>query len=102
MVLRYVHFLPRKKLGNFDTDVGTVITASLTLVLAAAIYFFFPDSPLTAHFLKPEERAQAILRIKGNHSGIEQKRFKKHQYVLGPLSKGLSTKANEPKGLSKR
>jgi hypothetical protein len=53
-------------------------------VLAASIYFFFPDSPLTAHFLTPKERAQAILRIKGNHSGIEQKRFKRYQYDLYP------------------
>jgi hypothetical protein len=64
-----------------------VITATLTLALAVSVYFFFPDSPLTAHFLTPKERAQAILRIKGNHSGIEQKRFKKHQYVLCSLKK---------------
>ncbi|KAF8848455.1 MFS general substrate transporter [Acephala macrosclerotiorum] len=58
-----------------------IITATLTLALAAAVYFWFPDSPLSAHFLTPKERAQAILRIKGNHSGIEQKRFKKHQFI---------------------
>lgn len=32
-------------------------------------------------FLTYEERAQAILRIKENHSGIEQKTFKRYQYV---------------------
>jgi hypothetical protein len=51
----------------------------LTLLLAIAVYLFFPDSPLSAHFLTPKEKAQAILRIKGNHSGIEQKKFKKYQ-----------------------
>ncbi|KAK4082434.1 uncharacterized protein Triagg1_2246 [Trichoderma aggressivum f. europaeum] len=37
--------------------------------------------PLHADFLTYEERAQAILRIKGNNSGIEQKQFKKHQFI---------------------
>lgn len=60
---------------------STVINGAVTMVLATAIFFFFPDSPITAHFLTPLERGQAILRIKSNHSGIEQKRFKKHQYV---------------------
>lgn len=58
-----------------------IINGTITIILAAAIYFFFPDSPLTAHFLTPEERAQAIIRIKSNHSGIEQKRFKMHQFI---------------------
>ena len=36
---------------------------------------------MTAHFLTPQERAQSILRIKDNHSGIEQKHFKKYQFI---------------------
>ena len=57
-----------------------VLTGAITILFGAAVWLFFPDSPLHAKFLTPEERAQGILRIKGNHSGIEQKRFKKHQY----------------------
>jgi hypothetical protein len=57
----------------------TVITGTITIVYGVAVWFFFPDSPLHASFLTPEERAQAILRIKENHSGIENKRFKRHQ-----------------------
>jgi hypothetical protein len=53
----------------------------LTLIFAAAVWLFLPDSPLTAHFLSVEERAQAVLRIKTNHSGIEQKRFKRSQFI---------------------
>ena len=45
------------------------------------MWIFFPDSPISAHFLTTEERAQAILRIQSNHSGIEQKRFKRYQFV---------------------
>ncbi|KAH0493370.1 hypothetical protein TgHK011_000043 [Trichoderma gracile] len=37
--------------------------------------------PLHASFLTSQEQAQAILRIKGNNSGIEQKQFKKRQFV---------------------
>lgn len=45
------------------------------------MWFFFPDSPISAHFLTPEERAKAVLRIESNHSGIEQKHFKRYQFI---------------------
>jgi len=51
----------------------------VTIIYGIAVYLLFPDSPLHASFLTYEERAQAILRIKENHSGIEQKHFKKYQ-----------------------
>jgi hypothetical protein len=56
-----------------------VITGVLTVIFGVCVYLFFPDSPIHAKFLTHEERAQAILRIKENHSGIEQKMFKKYQ-----------------------
>ncbi|UDD65259.1 hypothetical protein AFCA_012450 [Aspergillus flavus] len=59
-----------------------VITGGVTVVFGLAVWLFFPDNPLRASFLTPEERAQAILRIKDNHSGIEQKHFKKYQYKV--------------------
>ncbi|KAF2801304.1 MFS general substrate transporter [Mytilinidion resinicola] len=58
-----------------------VITGSLTVIFGISVWFFFPDSPLTARFLTLEERAQAILRIQSNHSGIEQKHFKRYQFI---------------------
>jgi len=48
--------------------------------------FFFPDSPTTAWFLTPEERAKAVLRIKENQTGVENKVFKKEQSVVYYLS----------------
>lgn len=45
------------------------------------VWFLFPDNPASAHFLTREERAQSIMRIASNHSGIEQKRFKKSQFI---------------------
>ncbi|KAM0738351.1 hypothetical protein ACQRIT_006088 [Beauveria bassiana] len=53
----------------------------ITVVFGIFVYLMLPDSPLYAHFLTPEERAQAILRIKSNHSGIEQKHFKREQFI---------------------
>ncbi|EGR44741.1 uncharacterized protein TRIREDRAFT_69712 [Trichoderma reesei QM6a] len=58
-----------------------VITGVITIIFGLLVFFFYPDSPLHAKFLTPEERAQAVLRIKGNNSGIEQKQFKKHQFT---------------------
>ncbi|KAH8890081.1 MFS general substrate transporter [Thozetella sp. PMI_491] len=58
-----------------------VITGTLTVIYGVLVWIWFPDSPITAHFLTPEERAQAILRIQSNHSGIEQKHFKRHQFI---------------------
>ncbi|RXW18733.1 hypothetical protein EST38_g7118, partial [Candolleomyces aberdarensis] len=43
--------------------------------------FFFPDSPTTAWFLTPEERAMAIQRIKVNQAGVENKRWKKDHWI---------------------
>lgn len=57
-----------------------MITGLLTIIFGVLVWLFFPDSPLNANFLTHEERAQAILRIKDNHSGIEQKTFKRYQY----------------------
>ncbi|KAI9935116.1 hypothetical protein ASPWEDRAFT_54123 [Aspergillus wentii DTO 134E9] len=58
-----------------------VLTGGITVLLGVAVFLFFPDSPVNASFLTPRERAQAILRIKDNHSGIEQKHFKKYQFI---------------------
>ncbi|KAK5717040.1 hypothetical protein LTR15_008928 [Elasticomyces elasticus] len=58
-----------------------VITGLLTIIFATAVWFLLPDSPLTAHFLSPVERAHAVVRIKSNHSGIEQKHFKRYQFI---------------------
>lgn len=63
----YLHFL--------------VITGGITVIFGGIVFLLFPDSPVHASFLTYEERAKAILRIKENHSGTEQKTFKRYQYV---------------------
>jgi MFS family permease len=58
---------------------GIYIPGVITIIFGVLVYLLFPDSPLHANFLTPKERAQAVLRIKDNNSGIENKLFKKHQ-----------------------
>ncbi|KAJ7494380.1 MFS general substrate transporter [Mycena galericulata] len=58
-----------------------VITGMITLVIAALFWFLFPDSPTTAWFLTPEERIVAVLRIRVNQTGVENKHFKKEQMI---------------------
>jgi MFS transporter, ACS family, allantoate permease len=56
-----------------------IIAGLITLITATCYFLFFPSNPSTAWFLTPEERVIAILRIKGNQSGTENKHFKKQQ-----------------------
>ncbi|KAH8814585.1 major facilitator superfamily domain-containing protein [Flagelloscypha sp. PMI_526] len=56
-----------------------IITGIITLICAACYFLYFPDSPTTAWFLTPEERAIAVRRIKENQTGVENKTFKKEQ-----------------------
>ncbi|KAJ7915331.1 MFS general substrate transporter [Mycena leptocephala] len=51
-----------------------IITGLITFVIAVAFWFLFPDSPTTAWFLTPDERAKAVLRLKN-------KTFKKAQMI---------------------
>ncbi|KAL1638683.1 hypothetical protein SLS58_008715 [Diplodia intermedia] len=67
--------------GNFNPwKWFMAITGTLTILYGALVSTLFPSSPLTAHFLTPTQRAQSVLRIRSNHSGIEQKRFKRPQF----------------------
>ncbi|KAG1826874.1 MFS general substrate transporter [Suillus subaureus] len=58
-----------------------IITGTVTLITSVLFWLFFPDSPTTARFLTPEERVAAIRRIQENQSGVENKRFKKEQFL---------------------
>ncbi|KAJ7681032.1 major facilitator superfamily domain-containing protein, partial [Mycena polygramma] len=58
-----------------------IITGILTFITSVLFWFLFPDSPTTAWFLTPEERTIAVLRIKANQTGLENKHFKKEQMI---------------------
>jgi len=54
---------------------------AVTDLINVRIRFFFPDSPTTAYFLTAEERVQAIQRIRINQAGVENKYWKREQYI---------------------
>ncbi|KAJ3819734.1 major facilitator superfamily domain-containing protein [Lentinula raphanica] len=58
-----------------------VITGLITLLASVCFWFWFPDSPTNAWFLTAEERALAVQRIKANQTGVENKRWKKDQFI---------------------
>jgi MFS transporter, ACS family, allantoate permease len=58
-----------------------IIVGLLTLVTSVLFWFFFPNSPTTAWFLSEEERIMAVQRIRVNQTGIENKRWKKDQFI---------------------
>lgn len=58
-----------------------MITGIITFVTAGLFWLFFPDSPTSAKFLKENERAQAVQRIRVNRTGIENKHFKFPQFL---------------------
>ncbi|KAL9624996.1 MAG: hypothetical protein Q9160_000725 [Pyrenula sp. 1 TL-2023] len=74
----HLMYIDKQTLGSSSI---LVITGAITIIFGVFVWILFPDNPLQAKFLTVEERAQAILRIKENHSGIEQKHFKKYQFI---------------------
>ncbi|KAK7034005.1 hypothetical protein VNI00_012435 [Paramarasmius palmivorus] len=58
-----------------------IITGIITLVIAVLFWFWFPDSPTTASFLTPEERILAVKRIQVNQTGVENKHWKREQFI---------------------
>ncbi|KAG8691829.1 hypothetical protein FRC11_008453 [Ceratobasidium sp. 423] len=40
-----------------------ILEGLLTIIIAAAAYFFIPDHPSTAHFLTPAEQAEVVRRL---------------------------------------
>ncbi|PAV23520.1 MFS general substrate transporter [Pyrrhoderma noxium] len=58
-----------------------IITGLITLITSILFWFFFPDSPANARFLTAEEKRLAVLRIKSNQTGVENKHFKIKQCI---------------------
>jgi MFS family permease len=59
-----------------------IITGSITLFLAIYCWFFYPSNPAEAKFLTLKEKIFAIKRVHdSSQSSIEQKQFKKAQFI---------------------
>ncbi|KAL5342334.1 putative MFS allantoate transporter [Aspergillus crustosus] len=57
-----------------------LVTGLATAVYGMFMYYFLPDSPITARWLSEEEKAIAIERLRGNQQGIGSKVFKWNQF----------------------
>jgi MFS family permease len=64
-----------------------LLTGAMTLVVAAAYWIWFPDNPMNAKFLTEDEKVMAIERIRENKTGVENKTWKKEQWVALPIPK---------------
>lgn len=58
-----------------------IVCGFLTLVIGVLFWFLVPDSPLTARFLTEHEKIVAIERLSHQSSGIENKTWKREQFV---------------------
>ncbi|KAJ2912369.1 hypothetical protein MD484_g8049, partial [Candolleomyces efflorescens] len=58
-----------------------IIMGIVTFLFGVIFFIFFPDSPTTARFLTPEERVLTVQRIKVNQAGVENKRWKREQFI---------------------
>jgi len=73
-------------IGHIHSHLSTwkvlyLIYGSITIGWGAFLWIWLPDSPLKAKFLSEEERKGVVLRIAENSSGIENKHWKKAQFI---------------------
>lgn len=53
-----------------------IIFGIVTLLWAAVLFWFLPDTPQTARFLTPEQREKAVDRIRDNQTGMKDNHWK--------------------------
>lgn len=58
-----------------------IICGIVTLIMGIVFWFFVPDSPMTARFLSEREKVVAVERLSHQSSGIENKTWKKEQFI---------------------
>lgn len=73
-------------IGHISTSIPVwkwffIIFGILGLAWAAVLYFFMPDTILTARFLSEEEKVIAVERIRRNRTGVANPKFKKNQCI---------------------
>ncbi|THH10288.1 hypothetical protein EW145_g1445 [Phellinidium pouzarii] len=81
IILGFISFgVLHVKTGNFEPwQWLMIITGIITLITSVVFWFFFPDSPTNARFLSAKDKRLAVLRIKANQTGVENKHFKPAQ-----------------------
>jgi MFS family permease len=56
-----------------------LIIGALCTIWGIVLFFFLPDSPVTAPLLTQQERRWAVERLRANQTGVENKHFKAYQ-----------------------
>jgi ACS family allantoate permease-like MFS transporter len=66
-----------------------LVTGIVTVLWSIIVFFFLPSSQGTAKFLTEEEQVAAVEMVRGNNTGIHNKKFKLKQLkeaLLDPKS----------------
>jgi len=58
-----------------------LIIGALCCIWGIVLYFFLPDSPVTAPLLTPKQRRWAVERLRENQTGVENKHLKNYQVI---------------------
>ncbi|KAE8450448.1 hypothetical protein EG329_006523 [Mollisiaceae sp. DMI_Dod_QoI] len=58
-----------------------LIIGALCAIWGIVLFFFLPDSPVTAKLLTPKQRRWAVERLRENQTGVENKHLKRYQVV---------------------
>ena len=58
-----------------------LIIGALCAIWGVVLFFFLPDSPVTAPLLTPKERRWAVERLRENQTGVENKHLKRYQVI---------------------
>ncbi|KAG5986229.1 hypothetical protein E4U54_005538 [Claviceps lovelessii] len=56
-----------------------LIFGGVTVAWSAAVFLLLPDTPMTARFLRAQDRTKAVVRVKDNMTGIKDNRVKWNQ-----------------------
>lgn len=58
-----------------------LIIGALCSIWGVVLFFFLPDSPVTAPMLSQKERRWAVERLRENQTGVENKHLKRYQVI---------------------
>jgi len=58
-----------------------IITGCITFIVGICFWIFIPDNPMKARFLTKEEKIIAIERLRSQSTGIENKMWKREQFI---------------------
>jgi ACS family allantoate permease-like MFS transporter len=77
-------------IGNIKASLASwqfifLIWGAITTAWGVVLLFLLPGSPLKTKFLTEHERGLALNRVKANNTGIENKQFKKKQFIEAML-----------------